>query len=90
MPKQIPGISSSAVVTAGAANLRALATSPEAYASLRSIWNTAVSRTMILSVALVAASVPCTLGMEWLNARKVADSRQRLEESELTTRDVEG
>lgn len=33
---------------------------------------------MILSVALVAASVPFTFGMEWLNAKKVAESRKNL------------
>ena len=76
VPKQIPGLSGGEVLTAGAVNLSALATSPETLASLRSIWNTAVSRTMILSVTCVAVSVPFTLGMEWLNAKKVAESKK--------------
>lgn len=76
--KRIPGLNGDVVVKAGAANFAALTTSPEALATLRSIWNTAVSRTMILSVALVAASVPFTFGMEWLNAKKVAESRKKL------------
>lgn len=76
--KRIPGLNGDTVVKAGAANFPALTTSPEALAIIRSIWNTAVSRTMILSVALVAASVPFTFGMEWLNAKKVAESRKNL------------
>jgi uncharacterized membrane protein len=31
---------------------------------------------MILSVACVAASVPFTFGMEWLNAKRVARERK--------------
>lgn len=83
VPKQIPGLSSKDVLTAGAANLPALVKSSSALAILRSIWNSAVSRTMILSVALVAASVPFTLGMEWLNAKKVAASREGTSDAEL-------
>lgn len=30
---------------------------------------------MMLSVAIVAASVPFTLGMEWLNAKRMAEDR---------------
>lgn len=85
VPKLTPNISSSAVITAGAANLKVVANSQEALTSLRLIWNVAVSRTMILSVALVAASVPFTFGMEWLNARKIADSRKQSAEAEATT-----
>ena len=32
----------------------------------------AISRTMILAAAVVGVSIPFTLGMEWLNAKKVA------------------
>lgn len=78
VPKRVPGLNGDVVVKAGAANFPALTTSPEALAILKSIWNTAVSRTMILSAALVAASVPFTFGMEWLNAKKVAESRKKL------------
>lgn len=77
VPKRIPSLDGDVVVKAGAANFSALTTSPESLAILKSIWNTAVSRTMILSVALVAASVPFTFGMEWLNAKKVAESRKK-------------
>ena len=38
---------------------------------------------MILSVTLVAASLPFTLGLEWLNARKVAATKDA-EREELT------
>jgi len=79
---QIPGLSSQQVLTAGAANLPALAPTPEALDILRLIWNTGISRTMILSVALVAAAVPFTLAMEWLNAKKVALARESAEEGQ--------
>lgn len=85
VPKQIPDLSSDVVLRAGATNLASSSTSPEALASLRLIWNTAVSRTMILSVSLVAASVPFTLGMEWLNAKKVAETRKQSAESQAST-----
>ena len=73
------------MITAGAANLKVVANSQEALIGLRLIWNIVVSRTMILSVALVAASVPFTLGVEWLNARKIADSRKQSAGVEPTT-----
>ena len=83
--KQVPGISSGVVLNAGATNLAVSSNSPDALASLRLIWNTAVSRTMILSVSFVAASVPFTLGMEWLNARKVAEMRKQSAETQTST-----
>lgn len=89
VPKRLPGLSSAAVLGAGGANLSAVATSPETLAALQLIWNTAVSRTMILSVTLVAASVPFTLGMEWLNAKTVAASRKQSAEMEMSTREGE-
>lgn len=35
---------------------------------------------MILSAAIVGASIPFTLGMEWLNAMKVAKDREKASE----------
>jgi hypothetical protein len=77
---QIPGLTSNDVFEAGAANLKALAPTAADLAFLRDIWNEGISRTMILSVALVAAAVPFTLGMEWLDAKRVARDRQAEEE----------
>ncbi|OJJ70255.1 hypothetical protein ASPBRDRAFT_129786 [Aspergillus brasiliensis CBS 101740] len=79
---QIAGLTSHDVFEAGAANLQALAPTAADLAFLREIWNEGISRTMILSVALVAAAVPFTLGMEWLDAKRVARSRQAEEEGE--------
>ncbi|GKZ28913.1 hypothetical protein AbraIFM66950_001871 [Aspergillus brasiliensis] len=79
---QIAGLTSRDVFEAGAANLQALAPTAADLAFLREIWNEGISRTMILSVALVAAAVPFTLGMEWLDAKRVARSRQAEEEGE--------
>ena len=83
--KQIPDLSSDVVLRAGATNLASSSASPETLAILRLIWNKAVSRTMILSVSLVAASVPFTFGMEWLNAKKVADMRKQSAEDQAST-----
>ncbi|RDH35416.1 MFS general substrate transporter [Aspergillus welwitschiae] len=79
---QIPGLTSNDVFEAGAANLKALAPTAADLAFLRDIWNEGISRTMILSVALVAAAVPFTLGMEWLDAKRVARDRQAEEEGQ--------
>ena len=63
-------------MAAGAVNLPAIAPSPAALAALRSLWNLAIQRTMIFSFAAVALAVPFTLGMEWLNAKKVSEARK--------------
>jgi hypothetical protein len=65
------------MLTAGAANLPALAPTPKALELLLLIWNTGITRTMILPVALVAVAVPFTFAMEWLNAKMVALARKR-------------
>jgi len=75
VPKRIPGLSPSVVINARAAYLPQVAPSPEALIFLRMVWNTAIRNTMILSVSLVALSLPFTLGMEWLNTIKIASSR---------------
>ena len=85
VPKLTPSLPSSAMIIAGAASLKIVANAQEASIGLRLIRNIAASRTMILSVALVAASVPFTLGLESLNARKIADSRKQSAEAEATT-----
>ena len=76
VPKLLPQLPVGAVIAAGAANLPAVAPTPELLSILRTIWNTAIVRTMILSTALVGAAVPFTLGMEWLNAKKIAQERE--------------
>lgn len=88
VPRQIPGLSADMVIAAGAAKLGDLGISTEALLCLRSIWNTAVSRTMILSVALVAVSILFTLGMEWTNAKQVAEARRRLLDTQRETFDM--
>ena len=95
IPRQGLSIPSRAVIDAGAYNLRALATSPEVLEKLRLIWKITTMRTMILSAALVGASVPFTLAMEWLNAKKVAELRKGdsqtnlLEREKQTGKDIE-
>ncbi|KAK8093355.1 hypothetical protein PG997_000040 [Apiospora hydei] len=59
-----------------AANLPTLAQTPKQLVVLQDIWNSAVVRTIIMTTAVVGAAVPFTLGMEWLNAVKVAEKRK--------------
>lgn len=81
VPQTVPSLQSSAVISAGASNLIAISSSPDILSLLRMIWNTAIARTMILSVSLVGCSIPFTLGMEWLNAKKIANDRKKESES---------
>ncbi|KAL8837431.1 MAG: hypothetical protein Q9170_002515 [Blastenia crenularia] len=83
VPKRVPGIAASAILTAGAANLKGLTDSPHVLSELRMVWCKAIDRIMLLSVSLVAASVPFTLGMEWINAKKVAQSRKQANVAEV-------
>ncbi|KAK8040136.1 hypothetical protein PG993_008547 [Apiospora rasikravindrae] len=76
VPQRLPGLPAGAVLAAGAANLPTLAQSPEQLVVLQDIWNSAVTRTIIMTAAVVGAAVPFTLGMEWLNAVKVAERRK--------------
>ncbi|CAH0038141.1 unnamed protein product [Clonostachys solani] len=78
VPKRLPGIPAEWVVAVGAANLGTLAQSQDQLLALQEIWNVAIRRTMILSTAVVGAAVPFTLGMEWLNALKVAEERKNI------------
>lgn len=86
--RDLPGLSSEIITKAGAAGLRSLSLSPAQLAVLVGIWNEATKRTMILSVSLVAASLPFTLGMEWLNAKKVAASNGPKRGEETRKEDV--
>lgn len=89
VPKQGLNIPARTVIDAGAYNLRVLVTSPESLAKLRLIWKVATVRTMILSVTLVGASIPFTLCMEWINAKKVTDSRKQESRTSLLDREGE-
>lgn len=71
------GISCAVVIAAGAINLPKLASSSATLISLRSIWNLAISQTVIFSLAMLCAAFPFTSGMEWLNSNKVASARKQ-------------
>lgn len=77
LPQRLPDLSPQMVITMGTANLSLLTPTPEALVVLREIWNTAIARTMILGAAVVGAAIPFTMGMEWLNAVKVAEERKK-------------
>ncbi|KAM7202702.1 putative HC-toxin efflux carrier [Rhypophila sp. PSN 637] len=73
------------LLAVGAPNLHLLTGGSAAVlAVLREIWNSAIAKTMIVSLVVVAASVPFTLGMEWLNAVKVAEERRKKKEEHDT------
>lgn len=77
VPERLPDVPVQSVVDAGAASLASLGLSPDELSVLKDIWNTAIVRTMILATAVVGAAVPFTLGMEWLNANKIAAERKK-------------
>ena len=64
------------IIAAGPTNLSESSFSPKDLVALRSIWNTAVIRTMFLALAMACMAIPCTLGMEWLNTKKIAAERK--------------
>ena len=65
------------VITAGAVGLPHIAPSLSVLKTLRSIWNTAISRAMFFSLGMVCAAVPLTLGMEFLNSKTIANTREK-------------
>lgn len=77
VPQRLPDLSVQLVKDAGASNLSSLDLSVGDLTILRNIWNTAIVRTMILSTALVAAALPFTVGMEWLNTKTEAERRRQ-------------
>jgi uncharacterized membrane protein len=63
------------VIAAGALGFNTIGTTTNNVQQLRIIWNVAFNRTMILSLAMMCAAVPCALGMEFLNSKKIAEQR---------------
>ncbi|RYP77925.1 hypothetical protein DL769_003298 [Monosporascus sp. CRB-8-3] len=82
LPQRLPDLSPQTVITMGAANLPRIASTPEALTILREIWNSAVTRAMILGAAVMGATIPFTMGMEWLNSVRVAEERKKASEAE--------
>lgn len=77
VPERLPDVSVEKVIDAGGTGLTTLDISLTDLAVLRDIWNTGISRTMMLATAVVGAAVPFSLGMQWLNANKVAAARRQ-------------
>ena len=63
------------MIATGLTNSSQLALSPKDLDILRATWNLAIARTMFLALAMVCMAVPCTLAMEWLNAKQIAQVR---------------
>ena len=83
--RELPESIASTIIVADPTTLSEAAMAPKDLDIMRSIWNTAVVRTMFLALAMACMAIPCTLCMEWLNARKVADKRK----ATLDNRDLE-
>ena len=81
LPEALPDVNPASIIAAGATNLPEISQSTAILDVLRGIWNLAISRTMIVSLAGVCAAVPFTVAMEWLNAKKVAASKRRVNET---------
>lgn len=77
VPRRLTSLSLQLVKDAGASGLSSLHLSIEDLTILRDIWNTAIVRTMILCTAFVAACLPFTVGMEWLNTKREAERRRQ-------------
>ena len=76
--REFPESMASTIVLADPTRLSEAAMTPKDLDIMRSIWNTAVIRTMFLALAMACMAIPCTLCMEWLNTRKVADKRKAM------------
>lgn len=72
---RLPTIPPHSVLSAGALGLERLSRTPLVHTQLMEIWNIAICRTMILSLAVICAAVPCAAAMEWLNSRKISEER---------------
>lgn len=76
VPKTLPHVPVESVIKAGGTDLTSLGLADEDLAILRHIWNTAITRTMILATAALGASVLFTLAVERLNVNTVAKERK--------------
>jgi hypothetical protein len=81
LPRLTAEISPAQAIAAGAYDIADIPGSPAALAALRATWNIAITRTFLLALAAGCAALPFTAGMEWLNTKRVAESRRDKEES---------
>lgn len=77
VPKYANSVSPEAVIRNGALNLQSLTDSPSVLRGLREAYAIAISRVNIFLVVVICVSVPTSLGMEWLNIKKVSIKREQ-------------
>lgn len=75
-----------AIIAAGPTNPSEASFPPKDLIALRSIWNTAVARTIFLALATACMAVPCTLGIEWLAEWKAESVGSIMEERQKSPR----
>ncbi|KAH6663434.1 major facilitator superfamily domain-containing protein [Halenospora varia] len=77
IPRLVPSVSPAAVISAGAANLRLLASDEKTLDAIRGAWAVAVRSVFILALAASAISVPFSFFLEHLNVHVVARERKQ-------------
>lgn len=90
VPEYTSDVSPQAVINVGATGLAILTQSPETLLALQRTYTEAIRYTLFFSLVAACAAFPCALGIEWLNIRKVAESRRtNAAKEERTTKSVE-
>ena len=77
IPKKAATVSPEAVIRNGALNLQSLTNSSSALHGLRESYAIAISHVNIFLVVLICVSVPTSLGMKWLNIKKISQQREK-------------
>ena len=67
--------SSSAVIAAGATNLKQLASSPGMLHGLRLAYAVSIRNALIFALAAACAAFPFACSMQWLNIKSIAQER---------------
>jgi hypothetical protein len=86
VPRVTTAVTPDEVINAGATGLDTLTTSPTVIALLRTAYSIAVSRVMIFLVIIICISVPTSLGMRWLNIKKISVEREEEKRAKLTSK----
>jgi hypothetical protein len=76
IPAHTSAVSVQAVINAGAGGLGALAPSVAVLQDLREAYADAMRGTWVLAAVGTGLALPCAVGMEWLNIRRVAEGRR--------------
>jgi hypothetical protein len=76
IPAHTSAVSVQAVIDAGAGGLAALAPNLAVLQDLREAYADALRGTWVLAAVGTGLALPCAMGMQWLNIRRVAEGRR--------------